>query len=91
MNGPAQLMIAAAPDSAPWSTAFMARAMFSPEESLRGPGAAFVFLYYVIQVAWNLTAALIGLAMDPRSAPDGAAGATIESALEEAESASEAR
>lgn len=43
---------------------YMALAMFFPEEVLRGPGAAFVFLLYACQVGWHLVAAGVGLALD---------------------------
>lgn len=48
---------------------YMALAMFFPEEMLRGPGAAFVFLLYACQVGWHLVAAGIGLALnaEPRA------------------------
>jgi hypothetical protein len=43
---------------------YMALAMFFPEEALRGPGAAFVFLLYACQVGFHLVAAAIGLVLD---------------------------
>jgi hypothetical protein len=48
---------------------FMALAMFFPEETLKSRGAAFVFLYYAVQVVINLLAAAAGLVLDRRS-PD---------------------
>jgi hypothetical protein len=49
---------------------YMALAMYFPEELLRGPGAAFVFLLYVTQVGWHLIAAAIGVALDGRPRPE---------------------
>jgi uncharacterized protein (TIRG00374 family) len=46
---------------------YMALAMFFPEEALRGPGAAFVFLLYACQVGFHLVAAAMGLVLDKRS------------------------
>ena len=43
---------------------YMALAMCFPEDVLRGPGAAFVFLLYACQVVFHLVAAAIGLVMD---------------------------
>jgi hypothetical protein len=48
---------------------YMALAMFFPEEALRGPGAAFVFLLYACQVGWHLIAAVVGLALDAEPGP----------------------
>jgi glycosyltransferase 2 family protein len=45
---------------------YMALAMFFPEGMVLGPGAAFVFLLYALQVGWTLAAAGIGLAIDPK-------------------------
>lgn len=47
---------------------FLALAMFFPEAALRGPGAAFVFLTYTLQVAWTLGATVVGVFLY-RSAP----------------------
>jgi len=43
---------------------YMALAMFFPEDVLRGPGAAFVFLLYVTQIGFHLLTALLGLFLD---------------------------
>lgn len=53
---------------------FLALAMFFPASSLHGPGAAFVFLTYTIQVAWTLLAAGVGVLLyrgAPTAAPNG--------------------
>jgi hypothetical protein len=46
-------------------SSFMALAMFFPEDVLLGPGAAFVFIDYLSNVAAHLLAALVGLGLDP--------------------------
>jgi hypothetical protein len=46
-------------------SAFMALAMYFPEDRLRGAGAAFVFLLYVSQLAWTLIAAGASFVIDP--------------------------
>jgi hypothetical protein len=43
---------------------FLALAMFFPEATLHGPGAAFVFLVYTIQVGWTLLAAAAAAFID---------------------------
>jgi glycosyltransferase 2 family protein len=48
---------------------YMALATYFPEEALKGPGAAFVFLLYVTQVGWHVVAMLIGLVLDPPGEP----------------------
>lgn len=46
-------------------SAYMALALFHDESALLGAGAAFVFLYYVLQVGFHLLAAAAGLVLDP--------------------------
>ena len=43
---------------------YMALAMFFPEDTLRGPGAAFVFLLYTTQLVLFLLAAAFGFFLD---------------------------
>lgn len=43
---------------------YMALAMFFPEATIKGPGAAFVFLLYVTQVGFHILGAFLGLALD---------------------------
>jgi hypothetical protein len=58
---------------------YMALAMYFPEASLVGPGAAFVFFLYVTQIGFHIFAMLVGLALDharergetPAAAPAG--------------------
>ena len=58
---------------------YMALAMYFPEATLVGPGAAFVFLLYATQVSFHVVAMVVGLLMDraePASAaPEAEAGA----------------
>lgn len=49
---------------------YMALAMYLPEDVLKGPGAAFVFLIYATQVGWHIVAACIGLFLDPETKAD---------------------
>lgn len=44
---------------------FMGLAMFFPEDVIKGPAAAFVFLLYLCQVGVHLLGAVIGILMDP--------------------------
>lgn len=53
-------------------SAYMALAMFFPEGSIKGAGAAFVFLLYTTQLAWHVVAAGIGFAIDPSALRAGA-------------------
>lgn len=46
-------------------SAYMGLAMFFSEETIKGPGAAFVFLLYVVQVGSHLVAAVAGVLIDP--------------------------
>jgi uncharacterized protein (TIRG00374 family) len=48
-------------------SAYMALALFHDERALVGAGAAFVFLYYVVQVGFHLLAAVAGLALDHKA------------------------
>ncbi len=64
---------------------YMALAMFFPESVLKGPGAAFVFLFYVTQIGFHLLATVIGLFIDikPR-VPEGDVEAEVELPKQEA-------
>jgi hypothetical protein len=44
---------------------FMGLAMFFPEDVIKGPASAFVFLLYLCQVGVHLLGAVIGILMDP--------------------------
>lgn len=46
---------------------YAALALYYPEDVIVGRGAVFVFLLYVIQVAFYVFAAAVGLALDPRT------------------------
>lgn len=45
---------------------FMALSMYFPEETLKGPGAAYVFLLYVTQMVWHMIAMAIGFVLHQR-------------------------
>jgi hypothetical protein len=47
---------------------YMALAMFYPENIVRSTGAAFVFIFYIIQISWHLFAGMLGWAMDRQAA-----------------------
>jgi len=46
---------------------FMGLAMFFPEDVIKGPATAFVFLLYLCQVGVHLLAAVIGILIDPET------------------------
>jgi glycosyltransferase 2 family protein len=48
---------------------YAALAMYFPEATVVGPGAAFVFLLYVTQIGFHVLAMLFGLAIDRADAP----------------------